>query len=358
MILAGNQLIENVHKKALMLILTGAFCLSFTGCDMGSEKAVEFVGGSLGTTYSVKITNLPPSIDELELHQEIKEELKSIESSMSVYDEDSEITKFNQLKTATWFDLSPEMYRVVQESLRISLLTGGAFDFTLGEVINLWGFGNSPKLNSLPSETDIERALMNSGIDSIIVSDTHPAVRKENPNISLNLSAIAKGYAVDRTAQLLDGKGLKNFLVEIGGEIRTNGQKNGTSPWMIAIEKPDFSRIAIHKVIPLVDRSMATSGDYRNVVELAGNRYSHTIDPKTGRPVENSLASVTVVHESCMTADALATALMVLGLKKGVPFAEHHGLAVLWIERKGDELIETTSGEFRKKFSKVKRENG
>lgn len=318
----------------------------FGGCDRNQTIPTEINGSALGTTYSVKM--IPPlSSDTSEkLHQEIKTQLNEIDQSMSVFYENSEISSFNQHQESKWFKLSSAMFEVVQESASISELSKGAFDYTLGNLIDLWGFGKKAKLPAIPGNTKISKALEDSGYAEIHLKPEQTSIRKTNPRIALNLSAIAKGYAVDRVAGVLDRYRIEHYLVEIGGEIRVKGHKKEGKPWLVAIERPDFSRRSIQKIIKLGNKSMATSGDYRNYFEIEGIRFSHTIDSKTGRPVENNIASVSVISDTCMKADALATALMVMGYEKGERFAGEQRLAAFWILRNGSNLSEVMTPDF------------
>ena len=337
---------RNTQTLLLVLVVLGSVSL-VPGCINSGSQPVEFSGSALGTTYSIKIVNTSTMIAPDGLHSEIVDRLQGIDQSMSVFYDTSEISKFNQLKQARWFNISPELFQVISEAAKISALSNGAFDFTLGHLIELWGFGKALKIAKIPESAEIEMAMRASGYKDIFISGESAAIKKTNLKIALDLSAIAKGYAVDSVAMLLDERGIENYLVEIGGEIRVKGQKEIDKPWRLAIERPELGRRSIQKIVGLNSASMATSGDYRNYFEVEGKRYAHTINPKTGWPVENKIASVSVITESCIRADALATAFMVMGYEKGVQLAKEQKLAVFWILRSNQELSEKMTPEFK-----------
>jgi thiamine biosynthesis lipoprotein len=237
---------------------------------------------------------------------------------------------------------------VVKAALRISRLTQGAFDVTIGPVVNLWGFGPQTAEEALPSDKAVKDALAKVGYERVHVRDTPPALRKERSDINIDLSAIAKGYGVDKIAQYLEAQGIGHYLVEIGGELRGKGLNPNGVPWRIAIEKPDPGQRVIERIIQISDRGVATSGDYRNFFEIAGQRYSHTMDPRTGRPVRHDLASVTVVSDTCMEADALATALLVMGPEQGFRFAQSQGIEAFFIVIGSEGFTERSTAGFER----------
>jgi thiamine biosynthesis lipoprotein len=303
----------------------------------------------MGTSYTVKVVDLPPSLDSGALEQEISDILGSLNSRMSTYDADSELSRFNLSQGTGWFDVSEETATVVGEALRIGALTGGAFDVTVGPLVNLWSFGpaeNHP--GRTPPDEKIQDALGRVGYQNVDVRRTPPRIRKKRPDVYLDLSGIAKGYAADAIAAHLERRKLHNYMVDIGGEIKANGYNNRGEAWRIAVESPVAGTREIRKVIALKNLAVATSGDYRNYFEQDGVRYSHIIDPRSGRPVSHRLASVTAVHASCMTADALATALLVLGPDKGYDLAAREDLAVLCIVKTDKGFVEKTTPAFQK----------
>ena len=328
------------------LLCIGLFL--FSSCDRESQQLVEMTGAALGTTYSIKFSAHSSQKSTEALHTGIKSVIEQVDRSMSVHRQESEISRFNRSTELKWFEVSEPLFDVITQSQQISEASNGAFDITIGRLIELWGFGVSEAMQGMPSPADIQSALHASGYEHLELSPDKKAIRKTRSDLILNLSAIAKGYAVDRVSVFLETQGISSYLVEIGGEIRTKGSKAGQNPWLVAIERPEISKRSIYKIVELSDLSMATSGDYRNFYEINGKRYSHTIDPSTGRPVENRVASVTVIHPSCMVSDALATTLAVKGYEQGKRFADEQGYAVLWILRNPDGIEEKLSNHFNR----------
>ena len=308
-------------------------CLVLESCSQEKAGAglVRLTGSTMGTSYSVKISRIPASLTEGQLLTEIQQILKRINERMSTYLKDSEISMFNRARTTDWIPVSSETALVVAAALQTSRLTDGAFDITVGPLVDLWGFGPPTRENDLPTDEAIRQTLQTVGYQHIAIKDSPPALRKDHPEVQIDLSAIAKGYAVDQVAEYLESVGIHDYLVEIGGELRAKGKNAQGVPWKVAIEKPDPRRRTVHRVLQLHNGGMATSGDYRNFFEKDGRRYSHTIHPRTGRPVTHNLTSVTVISHSTMQADALATGLMVLGLQSGFQLAEQEKLAAHFI---------------------------
>lgn len=306
-----------------------------SSCSQVSEP-MTFSGATMGTTYSVKWVSGSRKNDNGALQGQVDGILRRVNSSMSTYDEQSELSRFNASASTDWFEVSSELVSVVQTAQQISALSDGAFDATVGPLVNLWGFGPGAGTDAVPSEERIQAALTRVGYQKLAVRDRPPALRKENPDLYVDLSAIAKGYGVDRIAEYLESVGIQNYLVEIGGELRGRGTKENGEPWRIAVERPDPEGRTVHRVVALRNAGMATSGDYRNFFEQGGQRYSHSIDPSTGQPVAHSLASVTVIHGDAMHADALATAILVMGDERGRDFVESQQIAALLILRTND----------------------
>ncbi len=305
----------------------------------------------MGTTYMVKfapgdkLASTDMNTLKRDTTADIEKVLKAVNMQMSTYINESEISRFNRHDQMDWFAVSPDTAQVVAESLKISEASGGAFDVTVGPLINLWGFGADGTPQKIPSENEIRDVMKRTGYKGISVRLSPPALKKENPEIYCDLSAIAKGFGVDKVVQYLDSKGFPAYLVEIGGEVRAKGKRDGTNPWRVGIASPDGGS-ALQRVLKLENHSMATSGDYFNYFEKDGVRYSHTIDPTTGRPITHKLASVTVIHPSCMTADAYATAIDVMGPDKGYELAVKARLPVFMIIRSGDKFVIKMTAEF------------
>jgi len=306
---------------------------------------VGFDGSTMGTSYSLRWV----AKDErqvAEIQQAAEERLAVINQQMSTYIPESEVSRFNALSSGEML-VSAELAGLVQRSQAISEQTGGAFDITVGPLVNLWGFGPEGRVVSTPSGDKIASLRTRVGYQKLGVSQNPPLLTKAT-NLQVDLSAISKGYAVDQLASLLAGKGINNYLVEIGGEIKLSGNKPNGESWRIAIEAPLTTERDAQHVLPTSNIAMATSGDYRNYFEEDGVRYSHTINPLTGAPIKHALVSVTVLHPSCADADALATALMVMGDKKGVEFAKHHDLAAYFLikAQEGGEFESLATAKF------------
>jgi thiamine biosynthesis lipoprotein len=309
---------------------------------------VTLSGQTMGTiTWSVKVDSPPGQMAESEIDPLIQKELDNVNERMSTYRADSEVSRFNASSSLDWFPVSGETAQVVVRALEISELSQGAFDVTVGPLVNLWHFGpdrsDSP---TLPDDAAISQVRQHVGYQRLHARLDPPALRKDDPNLQIDLSAIAKGYAVDRVAAALEAAGLQNFLVEVGGEVVVRGQKSDGSAWRIGIVRPTPNEMTYDEAVPARDLALATSGDYRNFFTVAGRRYSHTIDPNTGRPVENRLASASVIAPDCMTADALATAVMVLGSERGHALCQRLGYPLLTFEHQSGGFRARRSGNF------------
>ncbi|WP_031432777.1 FAD:protein FMN transferase [Methylomarinum vadi] len=304
----------------------------------------------MGTSFSIKVSQLPKTVAHEALVQQIDELLSLLNRQMSTYLPDSELSLFNSSQSTEWQPASPALFQVLAEAKRVNKQSRGAFDVTVGPLVNLWGFGPDPISFVAPPEDQIAAKLHLIGSNHLFLQDDGLAIRKDIPQLYLDLSALAKGYAVDRVALLLEQQGIENYLVEIGGEIRLKGVNIQGKPWRIAVEKPAADSRMIQKVLPVSDICMATSGDYRNFFEVDGVRFSHTIDPRTGRPITHKLASVTVLSQTTMTADAWATALTVLGPVQGFELAQQKNIAALFIIKTDAGFMEKSTSAFNDFF--------
>lgn len=285
-----------------------------TGCR---EKEYLLTGETMGTTYHIRVvTQKEPQ----PLKRKIDQRLKAINQSMSTYDPQSEISRFNALTDTTErFYISEDFLKVLIVAESLHRITEGAWDGTVDPLVTLWGFGRGKESNAIPSAGAIEAALARVGFDGIAIGG-EGYLRKKNPRLTLDLASVAKGYGVDQIAELLEEADMENFLVEIGGEVYASGTHADGSPWKVGINtpKPNAPRDAVYQVVHLRERAFATSGDYRRYFEKAGRRYSHILDPRTGYPVDNGVVSVSVTADTCTFADGLATAVMVMGHEKGL----------------------------------------
>lgn len=309
----------------------------------------------MGTYYKVTYVldenqqeNTHLSIESLKA--EIEKKLERVNDQMSTYRPNSELSLLNKSRKS--FKVSPATRNVIKSALTIFRQSHGAFDITVGPLVNLWGFGPDKRVTEAPSAALIAEKKANIG--SQYISIDHNVIYKDHPDLYLDLSSIAKGYGVDVIAGYLGSLGIKNYLVDIGGELRAKGHKLKQDDWLLAVESPS-SEIAVQRVIDIGDNAIATSGDYRNYFESNGIRYSHTINPETGKPITHNLASVSVIYPNCKMADGYATAITVLGPKAGFKFAKKHHLAVFLLVKKGDKFIEKYTDEFKPYFVKDKK---
>ena len=269
--------------------------------------------------------------DSAVLKQLLQARLDQINGLMSTYDPESELSRFNTLTSTDWYPVSEDTARVIEVSQEISVLSGGAFDISIGPLVELWGFGTAERREKIPTEGQVKDNLARIGYKNIQLRRGPTAIKKQIPELQIDLSAVAKGYAVDALAKILEQQGINNYLLEIGGELQVSGHRGDESPWQIAIEKPLEDVREVATIFPLTNTALATSGNYRNFYVEDGQRYSHTIDPVSGKPIRHKLASVTVLARTCARADALATALMVLGDEKARLFCEKNEIAAYFL---------------------------
>lgn len=320
--------------------LTAALALGACGdprpAGLPDHAVRVFAGSTMGTTYTVKVVD--PAMTEAEqaaTREAIRAALDGVDGRMSTYKPDSELSRLNREGDGRPFKLSPETIQVFQLAHDVSEATGGAFDITVGPLVNAWGFGPT-KQRGVPTDAEIKALRERVGFRKLVIDAKGQTVTKMRPDVYADLSAIAKGFGVDQAARALDARGLANYMVEVGGEVRVKGHNAAGKAWQVGIERPDATPQQAFLVVPMTDLSMATSGDYRNYFEKNGRRYSHEIDPTTGYPIRHRLASVSVVASDCALADAYATALLVLGPDKGYALAAKKGLAAYFIVRRPD----------------------
>ena len=306
-----------------------------------ASQAHDIGGDTMGTTYEVTLVadNLGDA-RRAGLRAAIAETLERIEAAMSTWRPESELSRFNRAATTDPFPVSPDTVTVFQHALAVSALTGGAFDITVGPLVDAWGFGPPGHPPAAPAAADLARLREQVGWQQLAVDAEAATIRKLAPDASADLSALAKGYAVDQVAELLEGEGFTNYLVEVGGEVRASGRNARDEPWRVGIERPSAGPPAVYRTVELGGQALATSGDYRNTYLLDGQRVSHTIDPRNGRPVTHALASVSVIDPLCVRADALATALMVLGPDDGYALAVEQNWPALFIVRQPGHALE------------------
>lgn len=334
--------------KYWLVVLTSLLLLA--GCDQPAEQ-IHLSGPTMGTTYNVKYVQEEGILNSQALQTQVDALLEQVNDQMSTYRKDSELSRFNQYQGSAPFKVSVQTATVIQEALRLSRLTEGAMDVTVGPLVNLWGFGPEGRPDKIPSAAELAKRKADTGIVHLKLDGLE--LSKDLPHLYVDLSTIAKGWGVDVVADYMESQGINNYMVEVGGEIRLKGINRSGVPWRIAIEKPAAGERSAQEIIEPGTMAVATSGDYRNYFEENGVRYSHIINPVTGKPVNNRVVSVTVLDKSCMTADGLATGLMVMGEKKGLEVAQQNNIPVFMIV-KTDEGFEELASDAFKPFLKTK----
>lgn len=324
--------------------LTALFLFVLVAC--GRPQYIELQGSTMGTSYSIKLPRAPSDLDQDELKRQVDALLASINAEMSTYDPQSDLSNFNRSPARQWQHLPRRLIQVLDVAGQIHQQTEGVFDPTIGPLVNLWGFGPGEKV-TFPEEAAVALARKQVGWHLIEVDVPRARARKLSSEVYVDLSAIAKGYAVDAIAEQLALQGVSEYLIEIGGEIRVAGHNGAGKPWRVAVETPSPGKRGVHGMLALSGVAVATSGDYRNYFDYEGKRYSHTIDPRTGYPVTHGMSSVTVVHASATVADALATALMVLGPEAAQVLAEAEDLAIWMLVKQGEEWVDYLSPVMR-----------
>ncbi len=330
-----------VSRSLLLLV-----ALLLAACGDGRLPQLELSGNALGTTFNISVVEPADELDAEALEADIVATLKRIDDLASTWRDDSELSVFNADRSIDWIIVTAEFCDALARAFEVSRVTDGAFDVTVGPLVNLWGFGPDGVVTQPPGDDAINEAMQKVGYGKIEADCPEKLVRKDHEAMYVDLSGWAKGLAVDEVAELLDDAGLQNYLVEIGGELRVKGHNSMNAKWKLAVEAPSTSSRVPHAVIHVTDTSVATSGDYRNYFEHDGRNYSHTIDPRTGRPVTHNLAAVTVVHPSAAYADAIATGLLVLGPDSGPALARELDIAAYFLVREAAGIREITTPEF------------
>ncbi|GGY41122.1 thiamin biosynthesis lipoprotein ApbE [Bacterioplanes sanyensis] len=325
---------------AATLVLLSMFLLA---CSQAPEQRVERISGpTMGTSYHISIV-AQGSVDLSALQAQVDQRLRAINRSMSTYDPSSELSLLNQRQQGGEAQVSDDLAEVLAMALQVNQQSEGAFDVTVGPLVNRWGFGPEQRREP-PAADEIAAIRAQLGMDKLTLEGNRLITQVP---LYIDLSAVAKGWAVDEIGNLLAEQGFANYLVEIGGEIRAQGQKPDGTHWRIAIERPDLGlEREPQLIVELQDLGLATSGDYRNYYEVDGQRVSHTIDPVTGMPITHKLASVSVIHESTGMADAWATALNVVGPERALSLATQYDLAIYMIVRDGQQYAELMSPAF------------
>ncbi len=302
----------------------------------GPAESTTLKGRAMGTIWSVAVRPTR-NFDAAAAERAISARLEALEQQFSTYRTRSVISQFNALGHTEWFAVSAEMISVATEARRISELTGGAFDVTVAPLLRVWGFGPQRRAGDLPDASAVQTARALVDWRALEVQENPPALRKRHAKLEIDLSSLAKGFAADAISELLTAAGATDHLVQIGGDTRA-GPSNSQVGWQVGVESADLLNTLPAAVVRLNGQALSTSGDYRNFFIVAGKRYGHILDPRTGQPASGSLASVSVIHPACATSSALATALFVLGADHAYSFATTHNLACLFQVRDGANL--------------------
>lgn len=335
-----------MKNLCMRVVASLAIVLSLAGCGDQREQ-VQLNGSTMGTYYAIKYIqtdglDLP---DPQTVQAEIDKRLELVNDQMSTYRPESELSRFNQHKSTEPFPVSAATAKVIRVALTFSEMSQGAYDVTVGALVNLWSFGPEARPDEKPTDEEITQRLTEVGYKNLSVTDDNKLI-KQNPDLYVDLSSIAKGYGVDVVAEYLHSLGVTNYMVDIGGELRVKGQNLENIGWRIAVEKPLSNERAVQEIIQVGDNGIATSGDYRNYFEENGVRYSHLIDPRTGKPIENHVVSVTVISSESMMADGYSTMFSVLGEEASIALANQKQVPVLIIVKTSEGFKEYASDAF------------
>ncbi len=337
-------------KRQVGSLIGLAIGIAVAACGGGAEAPAptytyELSGETMGTTYTVRVDSDVRPFSDGELGARVQEVVDGINARMSTYVDTSEVSQINAASPDAFVTLSDDTYFVLQSAMFLAESSGGAFDPTVGALVNAWGFG-PVNPSTAPSAFELETIRSHTGIDMLEMDRDTYSVRKVDPEARVDLSAIAKGYAADKVGDLLEENGLDRYMVEVGGEVLVGKGKRDGSPWRIGIETPDVGAQHLQRTVPLMDHAMATSGNYRNFYVMDGRTVGHTIDPRTGQPVNHNGASVSVIHESCMMADGMATVLMVMGPDEGYAWAVANDIAAMFVVHDGEGFVERLTPAF------------
>lgn len=326
-------------------IVAALLAVVIAGWYRAQQPVVHAIDGwTMGSTWSLRVAG-PRDLDVVTLRTQLEAQLGELDRQLSGYRDNTALSRLNNAPVGEWVELPPHLGAVLRFGRQLHDDTDGAFDLTVKPLVNLWGFGAADPRSTLPTDAEIAAAKARTGARQLEISADGTRVRRLAA-VGVDVDAVAPGYAADVLAGWLDAHGLPNHLVEIGGEMRAGGARPDGAGWRIGIERPVMARGDVGQVIAVHDGGVATSGDYRDFVEIAGQRYSHTLDPASGRPVTHDLASVTVIAPDGLAADGYATALMVLGPERGMAWAKARRLPVFMI-------IRTANGELAERYNEA-----
>ena len=359
---APSNIIWEIIRYVLVSVAAGGLIWYYFFYTPIVYMSREHTGKTMGTNYVVKVPQFPEIADWNKVAAAVQSRLDTLDQMMSTYRHDSEICQFNDFSSASdWFPVSQETALVVQASLEISQLSEGALDITAAPLVRHWGFGADSNPRQSRSFEELKAAASplkeQTGYEKLSVRLDPPALKKAIPELAIDLSAVAKGFAVDSIATLLEERKITDYLIEVGGEVRARGKKSKDKDWIVGIEKPVPESLnefpGLHQALPLKDQSLATSGSYLQTRQVGDRWISHIIDPRTGlpAPIESDageLVSVAVLAPTCTQADAWATAFFVLGERKGVEIANRQEMSVLFLLRSGNGIVEVPSKHWKK----------
>lgn len=335
-------------KFVTRILLLGLAVVFLASCGRGEEPAPLTLSGNIfGTFFEVSIGAEHPEVDRDRIEAGVLEQLNEIDRQMSTYREDSVLNQLNDAPLHEPVVVDDALFEVLLRAEQIAEHTEGTFDHAVGSLVNLWGFGPEAQIEQRPDEDELRERLAEVGYHFVILNSAEQSVMRTR-DVFVDLSAIAKGYAVDAVSAYLHEQGLANHLVNIGGDLVAQGQRGADRRWRIGIEAPLDGEQMVRHILPIEDIAMVSSGDYRNYFEHDGRRYSHLIDPTTGEPINHRLAAVTVMADNATDADAYATAFMVMGEERGLAFANEHDIAALFIYRAGDSFESLLSERFER----------
>jgi thiamine biosynthesis lipoprotein len=337
-----------MKKLTKLFVIVLNLILLSSVCHAKQERLIQ--GRTMGTTYHIKVVGTDFS-GLAGLADKIEKRLAEINQSMSTYIKDSEISRFNDFnRVGAKFKISHDFFSVMKKAATVYSLSAGAWDGTVGPLVNLWGFGRKGRKDAIPPKTTIKALIADVGFGNIQLIEPGYMLKK-HAAVTLDLGSIAKGFAVDALASIVREDGFKDFLVEIGGEVYASGLRVDSTKWRIGINRPRKNATPndVYKIVELQNKAFATSGDYRNFFEIDGIRYSHVINPKTGWPVANGVVSVSLLADDCTFADGLATAIMVMGHQTGLELINRlagvEGLII--VENSDGRLVDYYSNGFK-----------
>lgn len=344
--------LQHLHLRqagCLVCLILGTSLLA--SCDNVTDKSKNTLvieGKTMGTFYRVSLAGVDNS-REAALRQQIKAQLVEDDHQLSTYKDDSVLSRFNQYQGNVPQPISAGMADAIVTSLRIGQKTSGAMDITVGPLVNLWGFGPQKQPVKTPTDAQIDAARLEMGLQhlKVIQQEDGQYLQKNLPDMYVDLSTVGEGYATDHLARLIEGNGISDYLVSVGGAVVSRGHNAKGNPWQVAIQKPTDKETAVQAIVDLQGMGISTSGSYRNYYELDGKRLSHIIDPATGHPITHKLVSATVIAPTALEADGWDTGLMVLGTKKALALAEKEHLAVYLITKKGDTFETHMTPQFK-----------